>query len=84
MKRAIALLFCLLMMTVSLAGCVESNDDSIEVPEHVVDNLLCIGEIARSSVIDVTSRDHPSVITPIVFNEELYYFAETNEFYAVD
>ena len=84
MKRAIALLFCLLMMTVSLAGCVESNDDSIEVPEHVVDNLLCIGEIGPSFVGSITSRDHPSVITPIVFNEELYYFAGNDEFSGVD
>lgn len=84
MKRHIALLFCLLMMTVSLAGCVENNDDSIEVPEHVVDNLLCIGEIGQSHVGSITSRDHPSVVTPIVFNEELYYFAPNNEFSGAD
>ena len=84
MNRTLAVVIALLMTTVSLAGCVENNDDSIEVPEHVVDNLLCIGEIGQSHVGSITSRDHPSVVTPIVFNEELYYFAPNNEFSGAD
>jgi len=72
------------MTTVSLAGCVESNDDSLEVPEHVVDNLLCIGGIGQSLVGSIPSRDMPSVVTPIVFNEELYYFSPNNEFSGAD
>jgi len=84
MNRSLAVVIALLMTTVSLAGCVESNDDSLEVPEHVVDNLLCIGGIGQSLVGSIPSRDMPSVVTPIVFNEELYYFSPNNEFSGAD
>jgi ELWxxDGT repeat protein len=77
MKRPLALLLCLLVMTMSLAGCVGGNDDSLETPEHVVDNLLCIGEIGPGHGREMV--DMPNVITPIVFNGELYYFADNSE-----
>ena len=64
-------------MTMSLAGCVGGNDDSLETPEHVVDNLLCIGEIGWGHGREMV--DMPNIITPIVFNEELYYFADNSE-----
>ena len=64
-------------MTMSLAGCVGGNDDSLETPEHVVDNLLCIGEIGPGHGREMV--DMPNVITPIVFNGELYYFADNSE-----
>jgi ELWxxDGT repeat protein len=79
MKRPLALLLCLLVMTMSLAGCVESNDDSPITPEPVVDNLLCIGGIGPGHAWSLNSGDSPSVVTPIVFNEELYYFADNSE-----
>ena len=77
MKRPLALPLCLLVMTMSLAGCVGGNDDSLETPEHVVDNLLCIGEIGWGHSREMV--DMPYVITPIVFNGELYYFADNSE-----
>ena len=77
MKRPLALLLCLLVMTMSLAGCVGGNDDSPDTPEHVVDNLLCIGEIGWGHSREMV--DMPNVITPIVFNGELYYFADNSE-----
>lgn len=79
MNRSLALLLCLLVMTMSLAGCVESNDDSPDTPKHVVDNLLCIGEIGPGHAWSLNSADSPRDVTPIVFNEELYYFAYNSE-----